>query len=271
MFKFCKIKQNYCFKIIFVFFLLFLLLNIVKIDDNYFWRFSTTVYIDNCSNNDAKILLHMPLIKKLSIRNCQSDDVDFLGNMPFLKEVYINSDNYYDWTPLNKCKQLTKFSGGRLTFDNMDCFSKMKKIETLDISTYFEMNIYSLDGLDKITSLKRLSLSSLGENVDVHIVNSLANLEYLEIIHSDIDTIEINMNQLTYLNISYNANLENISIGDNCNQLETLLICYSPNINVDILELSQLPSLKMVYVSNGQFNNKDILLLESKGINVIII
>ncbi|MDE7293459.1 MAG: hypothetical protein K2N72_03440, partial [Oscillospiraceae bacterium] len=231
--------------------LIFILTSVVKINGDYVFRYSAKITIEQCTDEDAGKLTHMPFLRELCLLGCQTDNLDFLTDMPRLQEIYINSlNNNYDLSFLESCTELREFRSGGFTFDDLTCFSKMNKLEELDLGLFVVNNIQSLEGLDKLTSLKRLYLSALNENAETELINSLTGLESLWITDSDFEFLEISAPNLNYLNISDNPNLKNVILNGDFDSLEMLVIDDSPNIVFS--QLPEFPALKILCVSQGQ-------------------
>ncbi|MDE6593121.1 MAG: hypothetical protein K2K57_08690 [Oscillospiraceae bacterium] len=248
--------------------MIFIFTSVVKLDGRYVFRYSTKITIEQCTDEDARKLTHMPFLRKLYLLGCQTDNLDFLTDMPRLQEIFISSLNSYDLSFLESCTELREFGGGQFTFDDLNCFSKMNKLEDLDLGIFVDNNIHSLEGLDKLTSLKRLYLSKLNENAETELINSLTGLESLYITHSDIEFLEISAANLNYLNLSHDPKLKNVTFNGDLGSLETLVIDDSPNIVFS--QLPEFPALKTIVASQGQLSDDEIEALKSRGVEVKI-
>lgn len=256
---------------------IFILSNIVKIDGYYYLRFFTyDIHIEN--ENDVTELSTMPFINKMSISCKKLPNYNFLNNKPFLSELsmYINDND--NWSFLKKCDKLRSFRlcGINLAFDDLYCFNDMKHLEILSfgdtsfvLKDYSKISIYSLDGLDELTTLKELTLHGV-ECREIDISNSLSSLEFFTVKYSDLTLLHIDSINLKSLNIENNYSLTQIDLF-NCNNLEKIVLYNSPNISLNISEISTLPSLKKIYISDSIFSESEMDILKSNNIEVIFI
>lgn len=246
-----------------------IMVNTVKLDGKYYFRFSADVFLDNCTNEDAHILETMPFIRRLEIRNCISDNIDFLENKKLLTELSILKYNG-DWSPLKSCKKLQSFSSTNSTFDDLTIFSEMDGLEKLNLAVLsYDMQINSQEGIEKLQSLKYLNLNGLKEEA-LYSLGSLSELESLGLFYCDIENIDIDLEKIRYINLSYNYELKSCSIKNSCIGLKSLTITDCPKIKLDIDELLSLPSLEEITVTKDVLTEKEAELLVQNGISVSI-
>ncbi len=268
-------------------------INTVKLDGKFYSRFSSDVFMENCSNEDARILETMPFIYRLEIKNCMSDNISFIEHKKFLKELGI-LQYYGDWSPLRSCNGLRSFSTTNSTFDDLTYFSGMTELERLDLAVFsYGVQINSKNGIEALRSLKNLRLCGLKEK-DLSSINDLSELENLYLIKCDIENINIDLEKIEYINLSHNYKLKSCNIKSSCIELQRLVIADCPEINMDIDELTALPTLKEITVSNcpeidmdidkltafpaleeitvsrGVFTGEEIEKLRHNGINVTV-
>lgn len=249
---------------------LFFSLNIIELDRKWFFRFETEVFLKECSNEDAKKLETMPLIHCLEIQDCTADNIDFIENMPFLTELSILKYRG-DWSKLKKCENLTSFSVTNSTFDDLKYFSEMEKLENLDFAVFSnDVKIDSIDGIEKIKSLKTLTINGLSDD-DISSINSLLCLETLNVQYSSITSIELENEKLLYISLSNNHSLERCDYSEKCINVKEIIILDCPNIIIDVDELIKLPELCKISISKGMLKENEIDKLASRGIEVIVL
>lgn len=248
---------------------IFVISNIVKLDDKYYFRFCTEVSVNTCTDKDAQMLETMPFIRKLAINVCLSQDIDFLENKNGLSELSILKFNG-DWSPLKKCTALRSFTTTNSSFDDLTYFEKMTELEELNLALLSnDVSVAEKKGLEKLDSLKYLHLNGLKEN-NVNEINSLFSLEQMELSSCDITSLDIYSDKLRSLKLSHNKLLTECTFKESCASLESLIIYDCPQIAVDVGELSELPCLKEINIPQGMFSDDEIELLKNEGIKVTI-
>jgi len=246
---------------------IFIAANIVKLDGRCYFRFCTEVFLDNCTNEDAKKLQTMPFINSLVIRNCEAENIDFVKNKKNLTNLSILKYSG-DWAPLKNCNKLKSFDVTNSTFDNLTYFSEMEQLENLNFSFIsYDVKIYSINGIEKLKSLRFLSLNGVKEE-NVSLIADLTALNTLSIMNSDISFLDIDLNELKYLALKNNQNIQTCSFSDRCVSLEEITIEHCSNIAININEIINLPKLKKVTVSKGVFTEKEIAELRLNDIKV---
>lgn len=250
--------------------IVFALTNIIKIDRQYHFRFETDVFLEECSNDDAKILKTMPFIRRLEIRNCTADNIDFVEKKPFLTELSILKYNG-DWAPLRECKNLKSFSVTNSTFDDLTYFSEMDHLNKLNFAVFSnDVKIESADGLDDIGSLKTLTLNGL-DSKNLIINNYFPTLETLTVQYSDIKSISLDIEGLQCISLKNNCDLEECIFSENCFDLKEITISDCPNIKLDADEMLKLPKLSRISISEGILTKVQLERINSAGIEVDIL
>lgn len=184
------------------------------------------------------------LIKRLELDlvNTNMENVDFNSNFPILEDLSLNrivsiSNNIYTNT-LKKLKLIGDFSGLNNDIQNAS------QLNSLEIRSY---NLYNLPtSLHTLNNLTSLHITSYNENFLV-LNNSISQIP-----------------QLKNLYISTNGFVENISLINNLNQLETLNL-YIPKNYVTDLDFINHPNLRELdylinYAQLSSLNYNDYVL-----------
>ena len=247
--------------------IVFALTNIIKIDRQYHFRFETDVFLEECSNDDAKILKTMPFIRRFEIWDCTADNIDFIEKKPFLTELSILKYNG-DWTPLRECKNLKSFSVTNSIFDDLTYFSEMDHLNKLNFAVFSnDVKIKSSDGLDDIGSLTLNGLDS--KNLIIN--NYFPTLETLMVQYSDIKSIAFDLEGLQCISLKNNCDLEECIFSENCFDLKEITISDCPNIKLDADEMLKLPKLSRISISEGILTKVQLERINSAGIEVDIL
>ena len=220
---FIKHKKIFIFIILIVGVVIFSLLNTLEIDGKYYSRFCTDVDINCCTDKDAEKLKTMPFVTKLFIFNCQTNDISFVENMPFLSSLDSNIFNG-DLSPIIKCTNLKSFGSESCVINDFTYFSELNKLEELWFGLFIpDVKIYSLKGIEKVTSLKIINLSGVKQKEPIDL-KGLDELESLFIGYSDIVSLNIECEKINTVFLQKNPDLQKCTFSNKCDNLEEIRI-----------------------------------------------
>lgn len=195
--------------------------NALKIINVYSYVFNSINKLDLGNRNITDItgLASFENLNYLYLSNNNISSIEDLKDNTVIKELYLsNNQNLKDnnsaiqnMINLNKLDLsntgLTKLDNINVLIENIKKDEKECQIEYLGLSGN---QIYTIEGIEKITSLKELYISNIGVK-DISKISSLTNLKTLNASGNKIEDLEPlrKLKNLRYLNIS-NNNIDNI-------------------------------------------------------------
>lgn len=193
----------------------------LKIINVYSYVFNNINKLDlgNKSITDITGLASFKNLKYLYLSNNNISSIEDLKDNTIIKELYLsNNQNLKDnnsaiqnMISLNKLDLsntgLTKLDNINILMQNINNVEQECNVEYLGLSGN---QIYTIEGIEKITSLKELYVSNIGVK-DISKISALENLKTLNASGNKIENLESlrRLKNLRYLNIS-NNNIDNI-------------------------------------------------------------
>lgn len=195
--------------------------NALKIINVYNYVFNNINKLDLGNKNIADItgLASFKNLEYLYLSNNNISSIEDLKDNTVIKELYLSNnqnlkDNNSAIQNMINLNKLDLSNTGLTNLDNINALIKNTrkdknecKLEYLGLSGN---QIYTIDGIEEITSLKELYISNIGVK-DISKISSLTNLKTLNASVNKIENLEPlrKLKNLRYLNIS-NNNIDNI-------------------------------------------------------------
>ena len=115
--------------------------------------------MDNCDDvTDISALDGCPKVRELVLTNCRTDDFSVLAQLGDIEYLHLQGVNPDKFLPFLQGKVVYQLKIGSATLDSV---SGLAGIEGLNDLIIDYMQLYSLEGIEKLSSLKRISLIGL--------------------------------------------------------------------------------------------------------------
>lgn len=196
--------------------------------------------LSNNSISDINALSSMKYLKELNLRSNAISTLETLKHASKLQSLDISENNIPSLAPLADCTQLEKLIADDNHISDIGVVAKMPKLTTLSAS---HNRIFDASAVAACTALTRLELAD-NELTDIEMLASMPQLTYLDVSHNLIAAIpELNTEdcrlssfyasynklesvahlagllELTYVNVDYNDNIEDIECLTPCAML----------------------------------------------------
>ncbi len=282
--------------IIIVFFAVFILISnfFVIINDSLIYTGATSFDSYKCRKTDSDLndiakIGRLKNLRALSLHSEYTDDLNAISELYSLEELDLYScAEVYDWSFLSNLHSLKYLAINRSTFHNND-LNNLKELQQLKKLNINGCTVSSIDNISCCPQLEELALMC-SDVSDLSELKNMKKLSYLQISHMNIENFEfvydLNSLKTLYLfdvQINYNGDrfMDNIKelyleymndIPKNFISLfpdTEVISLYKSYIDSDLIEeLTDLPYLKELYISENAVSDSDRDLLESIGIKV---
>ena len=207
-------------------------------------------------NIDWDTIMQLTTLRSLTINGAVKQKINF-NDLPNLKklEYYWHKNNANSLFLHEGIEELDFYN---LRVNDMSSFENMKSLKSLGI---IRGTMASLDGLDKIHSLKLLSLSCVSKLENVSALNHENQLLYLAFYSCNkINFLKemCGLKKLLYFGLCRQKNIESLNFVKSFPSIEMLGIFEMSVKNGDLMFLNELPYLKSLRMDKKRFYNVDV-------------
>ncbi len=199
-------------------------------------------------------------------------DISALGQCKMLLDLQMENIPITGKLSLSQCKNLLNINISGVPFDSLSFMSLCYSLEALRLS---DMNLRTLDGIQKMSKLKEIYLDNVNGLTDISALENCKELRYVEI--RDNEGLRITdysvlgeLPELDHLTIDAPSTLPNLDFMEGIKQNKSLVFICNSSVS-DFSGLSAISGFNRLEISSDNYNEEVIPYINEATIGLLVL